>query len=371
MFKSKLQFWTFEILLIVLIIFVSTQISFIFKPVGTFVSTLFFPVLISGFLYFLFIPIVRLLEKIKIPKALAIIILYAIFVGLVTLLGALVGPALSKQVTDLADNMPQYVDQIRTLVNDLSNSKGFKWLVTQDYVSIEKVENSLVDFFSNFTKNITSSLATIFGVITNITLTIVTVPFILFYMLKDGHKFPKALIRFLPQSYRKQGLTIIDDTGETLATYIQGQIIVCIFVGVCTYIGYLIIGLPYGLVLAILGAITNIIPYVGPFIGAAPAVVIGLFGSPTLAILVIVVIVVVQQLDGNFISPLVIGKRLDLHPLTIIIILLVAGNLAGILGMILGVPVYAVSKTIVLNIAKFVKLRSQYKKGLRNEDIEL
>ncbi|MFR9705043.1 AI-2E family transporter, partial [Aeromonas sanarellii] len=89
------------------IIFVSTQISFIFKPIGTFVSTLFFPVLISGFLYFLFIPIVRLLEKIKIPKALAIIILYAIFVGLVTLLGALVGPALSKQVTDLADNMPQ------------------------------------------------------------------------------------------------------------------------------------------------------------------------------------------------------------------------------------------------------------------------
>ncbi|AKO93538.1 AI-2E family transporter [Priestia filamentosa] len=359
MFKSKLHFWTFELLMIAVLIFVCTKISFIFNPIVIFVSTLFFPVLVSGFLYFLFRPIVHFLQKLKFPKALAILALYVLFIGVITLVSSLIGPSLSSQVNDLVDNMPKYINQAQGFINELSNSKAFKWVVEQDYVSIEKIQNTVLNVGSSLPEHLSNSFSTIFSVLTNVTLTVVTVPFILYYMLSDGDKFPKALMNFIPTGYRSEGLKILKDTNQTLATYIQGQMIVCLFVGLATFIGYLIIGLPYAIILGIIAALTNIIPYVGPFIGIAPALIVALLDSPSKAIFVIIVVVIVQQIDGNVISPLVIGKKLDTHPLTIIILLLVAGNLAGILGMILAVPVYAVCKTVVLNLVRFIKLRSK------------
>ena len=136
---------------------------------------------------------------------------------------------------------------------------------------------------------------------------------------------------------------------------------VCLAVGFLTFIGFLIIHLPYALLLGLIIAVTNIIPYLGPFIGAAPAVIVGFLDSPSKALLAVIIVVIVQQIDGNIMSPLIIGKRLDMHPLTIIVLLLVAGNLAGVLGMILAVPVYAVVKTVVINVYRLWQLRKAAK----------
>jgi predicted PurR-regulated permease PerM len=180
-------------------------------------------------------------------------------------------------------------------------------------------------------------------------------------MFKDGDKFPAAVSKFIPASYRAEGVKTLKETAETLSSYIQGQITVALFVGTLSFIGYLIIDLPYALVMALIVAITNIIPYVGPFLGGAPAVIVALFDSPTKALLVVVVIVIAQQIEGNVLSPLILGKTLNTHPATIIILLLVAGNLAGILGMILAIPTYAVTKTIVLNTVRFLRARKTAK----------
>ncbi|TYR79330.1 AI-2E family transporter [Priestia megaterium] len=358
---KKFQFWTIQLVLIALFIYICTKISFVFEPIVVFVTTLFFPILVSGFLYFLFSPIVFFLEKKRVPKTVSILVLYAVFIGVISLAVGTLGPALSKEANDFADKVPTYVEKSQAAIKDLSETEGFQWIVEQEYVSLEKIENSILKFSSNITNGITSSLTTVFSVLTNITLTIFTVPFILFYMLKDGHRLPKYIVKIFPPSYQREGLKILEETTETLATYIQGQMLVALFVGVCASIGYLIIGLPFALVLGLIGAVTNIIPYLGPFIGAAPAVLIGILDSPTKALLVILVMVIVQQLEGNVISPLIMGRKLNIHPLTIILLLLVAGNLAGILGMILAVPVYAVTKTLILNIVRLVKLRSKSK----------
>ncbi|MFC3883438.1 AI-2E family transporter [Bacillus songklensis] len=357
MFKSKLQFWTFELLMIALFIYVCTKISFVFEPVAVFISTLFFPIFVSGFLYFLFQPIVSFLVNRKVPKGLAILTLYVVFIGLIAAIIGVVGPALSRQITDLVHNIPSYVEEARQFIDRLSHSRGFTWIVEQEYVSLDQLEDSILNYASTLPTNLKNSISSVFSVVTNITLIIVTVPFVLFYMLKDGQKLPKRILPFVPSSYRKEALRMMKETANTLATYIQGQVLVCLFVGITTFIGYLIIDLPYALILAIIGAITNIIPYVGPFIGAAPALIVGLLYSPTKPLFVLLVIVIVQQLDGNVISPLVIGKKLNTHPLTIIILLLVAGNIAGILGMILAIPTYAVTKTIVFNIVRVVRVR--------------
>ena len=359
--KSKFQYWTLQLLMISAILYLLTKINFLFEPVIIFFSTLFFPILISGFLFFIFNPLVSLAEKYKIPRTLGILLLYVIFIGLVTLLIVVVGPILTIQVTELVNNIPRYVRDIQNYFNDFSKSPFFEWVVNQEYIKLDQLGQKIAEFLSGLPGAISNSLSSIVGVVANVALTIATVPFLLFYMLKDGHKLPNAILRFLPSSFREEGRVILNDTTKTLSAYIQGQMIVSLCVGTLSYIGYLIIDLPYALILALVVAVTNIIPYLGPFLGAAPAVIVAMFDSPMTVLFTIIVAVVAQQIESNLISPLVIGKQLDTHPVTIIIILLVAGNLAGVIGMILAVPIYAVTKTFVLNVVRLVRLYRQHK----------
>ncbi|ALC82220.1 MULTISPECIES: AI-2E family transporter [Bacillus] len=356
MLKSKVHFWTLQILLVLLIIFVSTKVSFLFEPFILFVTTLFFPILIAGILFFIFNPVVNLLQK-KLPRTISILLIYLVFIVLVSILLATVGPIVTSQITDLFNNIPRYAEEIPQLINNLYESQWYKWMLNQDYVSISQLQNTLSSYATNLPQNFSKGVSAIVGVMANITLAIVTVPFILFYMLKDGSHFPNLAVKILPVNYRKEGLKIFHDLYSTLAAYIQGQLIVSLFVGTGCFIGYSIIGLDYALILGIVVAVTNIIPYLGPFIGAAPAVIIALIESPTQALLAIVVVAVVQQIDGNLISPLVIGKRINTHPLTIILLLIGASSFGGVLGMILAVPVYAVLKAFTLNVVRLIRLR--------------
>lgn len=359
--KSKTHFWTLQILLVLLIIYVSTKVSFLFEPIIVFASTLFTPILIAGILYFIFNPIVRLLEK-KLPRTLSILLIYLVFVAFIGFVLSAVGPVFTKQVTDLFNSIPSYVKQIQIFIKQMSNSQWFTWIMNQDFVSVAKIESSIGEYLTSLPENITGSLSSVFGVVTNIALTAVTVPFILFYMLKDGHRFPNLAVKILPDKYKNEGLKIFKDLYETLAAYIQGQLIVCMFVGTACFIGFWIAGVKYALILGLIIAVTNIIPYVGPFLGATPAVIIAFLDSPTKAFIALIIVVAVQQTDGNLLSPLIIGRRLNTHPLTIILLLIGAGSFGGILGMILAVPAYALLKAFTLNIVRLVRLRQRYKK---------
>lgn len=361
LFKSKTHFWTLQILLVLLIIYVSTKVSFLFEPIIVFASTLFTPILIAGILYFIFNPIVRFLEK-KLPRTLSILLIYLAFVALIVFVLSSVGPVFTKQVTDLFNSIPSYVKQIQIFIKQMSNSQWFTWIMNQDFVSVAKIESSIGEYLTSLPENITGSLSSVFGVVTNIALTAVTVPFILFYMLKDGHRFPNLAVKILPDKYKNEGLKIFKDLYETLAAYIQGQLIVCMFVGTACFIGFWIAGVKYALILGMIIAVTNIIPYVGPFLGATPAVIIAFLDSPTKAFIALIIVVAVQQTDGNLLSPLIIGRRLNTHPLTIILLLIGAGSFGGILGMILAVPAYALLKAFTLNIVRLVRLRQRYKK---------
>lgn len=355
--KKKFQFWALQFLIVLTIIYVSTKISFLFQPVGIFVSTLFFPIIISGFLFFMLNPLVQKLHKWKVPKVVAILLIYAAVIGVVVLAVGNLVPMISNQIAALVNDMPTYVEKTEEFFDSLSETQEFQWITTQQYVTQEEIIRRITEYANTLPDRITSGISGIFSVVTNIAITIVTVPFLLFYMMKDGDKFPAAIAKFFPAGYREEGIKTLKETANTLSSYIQGQITVALFVGTLSLIGYWIIDLPYMLVMALIVAVTNIIPYVGPFLGGAPAVIVALFDSPGKALLVVVVIVVAQQIEGNVLSPLILGKSLNTHPATIIILLLVAGNLAGILGMILAVPTYAVAKTIFVNTVKFFRTR--------------
>lgn len=132
--------------------------------------------------------------------------------------------------------------------------------------------------------------------------------------------------------------------------------IVSSFVGILCYIAFTLIGLDYALILALVAMVTNVIPFLGPWLGTIPAVIVGLLHSPLKALLVILLVVIIQQIESNILQPQVMGKKLSMHPVTVLSLILVAGSFAGIIGMLLAVPLYAVGKVIVTHAYRLWKL---------------
>ncbi|MBP1041440.1 AI-2E family transporter [Vagococcus sp. BWB3-3] len=353
--QSKLMFWSVELLVIATFILVSSKINFMFKPVATLFTTLFAPILIAGFFYYMLNPLVKLLmDKAKMKKNLAVALVFILLLGaLVIFIGAVI-PNLARQVASLASSVPGIVKGLESWANEMMNHPLLKDVNYQEY--IDKLDLSFGDIFKNVVNGLSTSVGSIISSVASATMLIVTVPLILFYMLKDGEKFVPSISKYLPKGHASEIKELLSKMSDTISAYISGQALECLFVAVATIIGYWAIGIEYAFLFGVIAGITNMIPYLGPYIGLAPAVLVTVFDSPFRAALACVVVLVVQQVDGNFIYPLVIGKSLDIHPLTIILILLVAGNIAGLVGMILGVPFYAVCKTVFMYVFDIMQL---------------
>ncbi|WP_371414439.1 AI-2E family transporter [Jeotgalibacillus sp. R-1-5s-1] len=357
--KSKWFRFGFGLITILVIIYLANLVDFIFTPIVVIVTTLFAPIAIAGVLYYLLRPVVALVAK-YIPRGIAILLIYLAGIGLIVGVVFIVGPPLSRQFNSLVDNIPTIFNELSAVVMNLVQSDWFKSIQEQQDFSIQDITEQIAGYLQGSLDSIGSNLMSIIGVITNIAIVIVTIPFVLFYMLKDGQKLPEQFLRFTPEEFRPEGRKVLQDMDIALSSYIQGQLIVSFCVGVLLYIGYLIIGLEYTIVLALVAMLTNVIPFVGPFIGTIPAVIVGFIQSPLTALLVIIVVIAAQQIESNLISPQVMGKKLQVHPLTIIFLLLVAGSFGGLLGLIMAVPTYAVGKAIVVNAYRFVTIRRQY-----------
>lgn len=351
--QSKLMFWSFELLILATLILVSSKINFVFQPIGTFFSTLFAPVLIAGFLYYILNPIVGLLMKTKMKRIWAVAIVLLLLVAALVWILLSVIPSLVQQISSLASNTPNFIRQVETWLSEVAQWSVFKDVDINKY--FEQLDISYGTIIQQFLSGLSNSLGSIVGTIASATIVIITAPFILFYMLKDGEKLVPNIKRFFPEKRREQIVELLGQLNKTLANYISGQAIECLFVGTFTFLGYFALGVDYAFLFGVIAGLTNLIPYLGPYLGLAPAFLVTVFNDPFKALLCCGVVLIVQQLDGNIIYPNVIGKSLKIHPLTIIIVLLVAGNIAGLLGIFLGVPFYAICKTIISYVVKIVK----------------
>ncbi|GEP19896.1 AI-2E family transporter [Pediococcus argentinicus] len=348
--KSPLMFWSVELLIAATLIYVCTKINFLFSPIGTFISTVFIPLILAMFLYYMLNPLVKLLMRVKIKnfkisRTFAVVIVFLGFLGLIAFtIGSFV-PGLIGQITDLLSNLPKIVSSLQDEMPKLLNNSWFKNVDLDPY--IKQINSQLGSYAEKFLSSMTTSLGTIISTLTNVTIIVITVPVILFYMLKDGYKLTPTVSKAIPKRNRENVVNLFGAMSETLSSYIGGQVIECLFVGTFTIIGYMIIGQPYGMLLGVIAGICNIIPYVGPYFGIFPSLLVAISKSPMQIVYVIIVVLIVQQVDGNLVYPNVIGKSLQIHPLTIIMLLLAAGKIAGIFGMILAVPTYAIVKVLV------------------------
>ncbi|WP_019635911.1 AI-2E family transporter [Paenibacillus fonticola] len=347
------------LLLIGLNIFILTKISFIFKPLAVLLKTVLIPILLTGAIYYLLNPLVNWMERKRIPRGYTIAALYLFIIGIITIIIISVIPLVKEQVTELIYNFPKYSYEVQLQFEALIGSDFFYQFQQSTGFNFTDLAQTVSERASSILQNAFSGIGGFVGAIVDIVLTVVTVPFILFYLLKDGKKLPNYILRFVPVKLREQTHRVMTEANGQISSYIRGQIIVSFCIGVLLYIGFLIIGLDYSLVLAIIASFTSVVPYLGPAIAITPALIIAIVTSPFMLLKLIIVWTVVQLIEGKFISPQIMGKTLRVHPITIIFVILTAGNLFGVLGIILAVPGYAVLKVIFTHLFQWFEQRSK------------
>ncbi|WJY28971.1 MULTISPECIES: AI-2E family transporter [Sporosarcina] len=337
------------------------KISFIFYPIRVLFSVVVLPIVLATILYYLLRPLLQLLERARIPKVWGIAIIFLTAIGLITLLVFLVLPFLKLQFWKLVDEFPTYFNElILTLDSFFSNSIFAPYYNQLNINAGELLDSGLENIgqmIADALGGIALGLTTFISKLTGILLSIVTVPIILFYLLKDGHNLPGFVQHLLPPRMRDDAESILGDADKQISAYIQGQILVAVCIGTMVTIGFLIIDMKYALLLGVLAMFTSVVPYLGPVIAITPAIIIAIVTSPFMLVKLAVVWTIVQVIEGKFISPQIMGKTMHIHPITIIFVLLTGGSLFGIPGVILGIPGYALIKVLATHLFKLFKIR--------------
>lgn len=343
------------VLLVLLIINLFTRVSYLFTPVLQFLAIVGLPIILAGILYYLMNPVVDFAEKKGIKRIYSIIALFVLVIGLLAWGIVVIVPKIQEQTLSFVDNFPQYVKVVEKTVNDLFSDPIFGQVQEQLTVSGEKFMNSLTEVIQNVSKTTFQNLGNFFGAVASIVVAVITMPFILFYLLKDGKKLGPYIVSFLPTKLRKPTLKVLGEMNAQVSSYIRGQLTVAFAVAIMFMIGFSIIGLDYAITLGIAAGFLNLIPYLGSFLALVPAVFLGIVGGPVLLVKVLVVFVVEQTIEGRVISPLVLGSQLSVHPVTILLVLLTSGKLFGLVGVILGIPAYAAIKVVIANVFEWYK----------------
>jgi predicted PurR-regulated permease PerM len=352
--EKKLFKFGLAVLLVFAIIYVGSLISWFFVPILVIVQTLFVPIILAVFLFYLLRPLVAILEK-KIPRTWSIITIYLV---LVIIIGGLLSnfvPIIQQQFISLNENIPLFIERIQKQVQDFQETDLFASWQLQGLLSFEELLRQFSEAMSGIASGLANNIASFVGTVVNVVIVIFIIPFILFYFLKDREKMLETLLGVFKPKRQEHIKEVLVDIDKTLSSYIQGQGLVCLIVGLLCLVAFLILGLDYALLLAFIAGLTNIIPYFGPWIGAIPALIVSFFVSPLTALFTVVAIVIIQQIESNLVSPQIIGRKMHIHPLTVMLLILLSGRLMGILGMIIAVPIYAIIRVLIGHLLPILK----------------
>lgn len=348
----KLSHNILQILMVFLIIIGIYAVIIILKEVKILpfifsVLSIISPLFIGLVIAWLFDPIVTYLNKKGLKRGFGAAICYVVFLGIILIIVGSLIPVLSDQVNEFASNtIPSLLETSKTWINDI-----FANFENIENFDVEALKNDLFSKLGSFATNITSSLPEVLvnGVKSLFSgIGVFGVSLIIgFYLLLDYDKNSETIYSLIPKRYRDETKKVLTAVNKPLKKFVNGALIDCTVIFVITAIGFSIIGLKSPLLFALFCAITNIIPYAGPYIGGAPAVIIGLTQSTTTGIAVLIFIVIVQALEGNLLQPLIMSKTTKLSPVTIILGLLVFGHFFGIVGMVLSTPIIGALKALV------------------------
>lgn len=331
------------------------KLFFFFCVLGTGLLTILFvkdllpsTVVAIAFTYLLS-PLVSKIEGGGISRLVATSIVFTSFILLIIALLSMLTPFLSSQVSSLQGELPKYIDGTVSLIQKLQKDlRGISGgaididLGGRFRVWIEEQSQILLSNLPTYLKSSAS--------------VIILSPFISFFLLKDGFFLSKKFLGLVPNSVFELTLNLQYQINVQIAQYFRARLLEALIVGAVVFIGLLFIQFPYAAVLALFAGITNLIPYLGPVVGAIPAIIISLInGEPSITLfLVISIYVIAQLIDMLFIIPLVVAKIVDLHPVTVVIAVIIGAQLLGILGMLISIPICSAVKVTFNSIYQHV-----------------
>ena len=342
-------------LLMGLNILVLSKISFIFTPLLEFGAAVMLPVIISGLLYYLLNPIVDFLERHRVKRIIAISIVF-ILIALLILWGLAVAiPAIQRQVLSFMKNLPDYLEKANMTIDDFLDNKVSPEIKPQLDEWTSQLSQNITSWASSFSARAVNWVSNLIAVASQVIIALIIMPFIVFYLLRDGKNLKGQIIRFLPTKIRESAGKVLSDVNTQLANYVRGQITVAIVVALMFIVFFKIIGLRYAVTLGVTAGFLNLVPYLGSFLAMLPALVLGLVAGPEMFVKVVIVFIVEQTIEGRFVSPLVLGSQLNIHPITILFVLITSGAMFGIWGVFLGIPVYASAKVVISALFEWYK----------------
>ncbi|MBQ9019509.1 MAG: AI-2E family transporter [Bacilli bacterium] len=341
----------------------------IFKYIGEFIIVI-SPIFIGFIIAWFFDPFVTWMNKKKIPRLIGCILVYLMILGIIFLIIYLFVPALISQVKDFVNAAPNIFNEITEFIislvkkfdlNSMINIKVLKKNITDTIAEFGlSIGSDMPKYLFSFGKSIISGgLNFILGLMIG------------FYLLFDFEKANKALYSIIPISWKNGYKELTHRINTSLRSYVQGVLMVMLLVFITQTIGLTLAGMKAPILFALFCAVTDIIPYFGPYIGAIPAIIVGFTISPITGICVIISILVVQLLENNFYQPLIMGHTMKLHPVTIMLGLLIFGHFFGILGMVIATPCIACIKVILVFVMEQTGIIDYIKEKKENNEIKI
>lgn len=347
-------------ILVLLTLLLISQLSFLIQPIINFIETLFFPLLLAGILYYALRPVVQLLERYRIPRLEAILLIYLFIILFLIIFITYAGPIFVHQIKILTTQPEGTIQAVKEKTVDIMKILSF------EVYSITELRGILTEYLYKINNLISNNIVDALTTITRFAVVLLITPFVLFYFLKDDRNLYAFFMRSMPIRYQRNGRMILNDMDKTLSMFITGQILVAVSMGCLLFIGYLIIGLQGALVLAFFATFFFTIPIIGTFIAIIPALVVALSDGSWMALKVLIVLLSVVTLEGNFISPQIMAQRLHIHPVITILVLLASGSLYGVLGLFLATPVYALVRVLTTDFYRIYReqrIKIEAKKG--------
>lgn len=335
------------ILFIILLVYV---VSLIFKEWGilSFIGkmlSIISPLFIGFLLAWLLNPMVQKLQKRGINRTISVIISYLVLVVGIYLIFAFTIPSLGTQISDILAAVPNIVEDVKGWIDNI-----FLKLSNLSLQNLDNIKSTFMLKINTFAQDIEKGLpSTAMNIVSALASGIgkILLSLILgFYILFDYDKFKDNFIKLFPKKYREEVKVLASRLSESLFSFVNGTLWLSLLLFVVSIIGFSLIGLNAPVLISFICVVTNLIPYIGPYMGAAVAGAIGFAESPLIGTLTLIFILVVQTIDGNLLQPLVMSKKMNLSPITIIISLIVFEYFFGIIGMVIATPVVAILKVI-------------------------
>lgn len=332
------------LLLLFLIVKYFLEIKHLLNPFIIIAQTIFIPVLLAAVLFYITVPIQRFLEKRKFKRWQSISTILVMLIVVTGIMGTLIISPITTQVSNLIQKAP-------TIAVELE--KAFDYAIDNQDNLPEQVTDVL-DNAANYIQKITVKVSGfIVDAITStiaFTFTLFLVPFFYIFMLKDHEKFAPSIYNIFNGRKKEWLVRVLKEMNQALSSYVQGQVLISFLLSLMIFLGYSFIGLEYALLLALFAFFMNMIPFIGPWVALAPAVIVAFLDEPIMALWVCIITLIAQQIESNIITPNIMGKSLDIHPLTVITLVMAAGSIAGFIGIIIAIPTYAIIKVVVINI---------------------